>query len=142
MNTTQPFNKGSLVVMDALHLPYGVSRLFCKNASSLRTSSALFGRRTGAKVARRTLGPHTVRVLTILPRANLNLYLGEIDIVENVNLAPVNQMALHTSQGCTLAPETQVTGKIVSNDCYNNTNGNQGCIVQMPDNSYGQSFAA
>ncbi|CAE7181777.1 unnamed protein product, partial [Rhizoctonia solani] len=65
---------------------------------------------------------------------------GEIDIVENVNLAPVNQMSLHTSQGCTLASDTQVTGKIVSNDCYNNTNGNQGCIIQMPDNSFGEAF--
>ncbi|KAF8602547.1 hypothetical protein BDV93DRAFT_190496 [Ceratobasidium sp. AG-I] len=110
MNTTQPFNKGSLVVMDALHLPYGCS-----------VWPAYWSQGS--------------------PEDAWPTY-GEIDIVENVNLAPVNQMALHTSQGCTLAPETQVTGKIVSNDCYNNTNGNQGCIVQMPDNSYGQSFAA
>jgi len=110
MNTTQPFNKGSLVVMDALHLPYGCS-----------VWPAYWSQGS--------------------PEDAWPTY-GEIDIVENVNLAPVNQMALHTSQGCTLAPETQVTGKIVSNDCYNNTNGNQGCIVQMPESSYGQSFAA
>lgn len=109
MNTTQPFNKGSLVVMDALHLPYG-----CSVWPGYWSQGS--------------------------PEDAWPTY-GEIDIVENVNLAATNQMALHTSQGCTLAADTQVTGKIVSNDCYNNTNGNQGCIVQMPDNSYGQSFA-
>ncbi|KAG8699604.1 hypothetical protein FRC08_005190 [Ceratobasidium sp. 394] len=52
-------------------------------------------------------------------------------------------MALHTTQGCTLAQGTQVTGKIVSNDCFNGTNGNQGCIVQgASDATYGAGFAA
>ena len=63
--------------------------------------------------------------------------------MENVNQATVNQMALHTTQGCTLATDTQVTGKIVSNDCFNATNGNQGCIVQGASAaSYGAGFAA
>ncbi|KAG8758153.1 hypothetical protein FRC11_004041 [Ceratobasidium sp. 423] len=109
MNTTQPFTKGSLVIMDALHFPYGCSVWPAYwSQGSPEDSWPQF---------------------------------GEIDIIENVNLAPVNQMSLHTSQGCTLASDTQVTGKIVSNDCYNNTNGNQGCIIQMPDNSFGESFA-
>ncbi|ELU40903.1 MFS_1 domain-containing protein [Rhizoctonia solani AG-1 IA] len=125
MNTTEPFTKGSLVVMDALHFPYGVSRGFgCKSiySNSLDLLSALSGQLIGARVAPRTNG-----------RASVG--------TQNVNLAPVNQMSLHTSQGCTLASDTQVTGRIVSNDCYNNTNGNQGCIIQMPDNSFGESFA-
>ncbi|QRW21843.1 peptidyl-prolyl cis-trans isomerase, cyclophilin-type protein [Rhizoctonia solani] len=109
MNTTEPFTKGSLVVMDALHFPYGCS-----------VWPAYWSQGSPENE---------------WPR------FGEIDIVENVNLAPVNQMSLHTSQGCTLASDTQVTGRIVSNDCYNNTNGNQGCIIQMPDNSFGESFA-
>lgn len=109
MNTTQPFTKGSLVVMDAIHLPYG-----CSVWPGYWSQGS--------------------------PEDAWPAY-GEIDIIENVNLAPINQMALHTSQGCTLAPDTQLTGKIVSNDCYNGTNGNQGCIIQMPENSYGQSFA-
>ncbi|KAG8779182.1 hypothetical protein FRC12_024596 [Ceratobasidium sp. 428] len=109
MNTTQPFNKGSLVIMDAIHFPYGCS-----------VWPAYWSQGS--------------------PEDAWPTY-GEIDIVENVNLAPVNQMALHTAQGCTLDPSTQVTGKIISNDCYNNTNGNQGCIVQMPENSYGEAFA-
>ncbi|KDN37330.1 hypothetical protein RSAG8_10218, partial [Rhizoctonia solani AG-8 WAC10335] len=109
MNTTQPFTKGSLVIMDALHFPYGCS-----------VWPAVWSQGSPEDA---------------WPQ------FGEIDIVENVNLAPVNQMSLHTSQGCTLASDTQVTGKIVSNDCYNNTNGNQGCIIQMPDNSYGEAFA-
>jgi hypothetical protein len=52
-------------------------------------------------------------------------------------------MALHTTQGCTLATDTQVTGKIVSNDCFNGTNGNQGCIVQGASAAtYGAGFAS
>ncbi|CAE6462578.1 unnamed protein product [Rhizoctonia solani] len=109
MNTTEPFTKGSLVIMDALHFPYGCS-VWPAYWSQGSPEDAW-------------------------PQ------FGEIDIVENVNLAPVNQMSLHTTQGCTLASDTQVTGKIVSTDCYNNTNGNQGCIIQMPDNSYGEAFA-
>ncbi|KAL5631136.1 hypothetical protein ACGC1H_006839 [Rhizoctonia solani] len=109
MNSTQPFTKGSLVIMDALHFPYGCS-VWPAYWSQGSPEDAW-------------------------PQ------FGEIDIVENVNLAPINQMSLHTSQGCTLASDTQVTGKIVSNDCYNNTNGNQGCIIQMPDNSFGEAFA-
>jgi hypothetical protein len=62
MNTTQPFTKGSLVVMDALHLPYGVSLAW---AVWLRHTdeivSAPYGLRTGVKVAQRTRGRHMVR---------------------------------------------------------------------------------
>ncbi|ELU36883.1 hypothetical protein AG1IA_09087 [Rhizoctonia solani AG-1 IA] len=100
INSTASFGKGSLVIMDANHLPYGGS-----------------------------------------PASEWPKY-GEIDIIENVNLATVNQMALHTTQGCALASGTEVTGKIISNDCFNGTNGNQGCIVQgATDASYGAGFA-
>ncbi|KAB5591391.1 hypothetical protein CTheo_5182 [Ceratobasidium theobromae] len=98
INSTASFGKGSLVIMDAYHLPYGCS-----------VWPAYWSQGSPADS---------------WPQ------FGEIDIIENVNMATVNQMALHTTQGCTLASSTQVTGKIVSTDCFNQTNGNQGCIVQ------------
>jgi len=111
INSTASFGKGSLVIMDAWHMPYGCS-----------VWPAYWSQGSPADE---------------WPR------FGEIDIVENVNQATVNQMALHTTQGCTLAQGTQVTGKIVSHDCFNGTNGNQGCIVQgASDATYGAGFAA
>lgn len=69
---------------------------------------------------------------------------GEIDIVENVNLATNNRMALHTTQGCQHPPAGQVqeTGKLVQADCFNQTNGNVGCLIQDNNgNSFGAPFA-
>ncbi|KDN46851.1 hypothetical protein RSAG8_03928, partial [Rhizoctonia solani AG-8 WAC10335] len=110
INSTATFGKGSLVILDANHLPYGCS-----------VWPAYWSQGS--------------------PADEWPKY-GEIDIIENVNMATVNQMALHTTQGCTLASGTQVTGKIVSNDCFNGTNGNQGCIVQgATDATYGAGFA-
>jgi len=111
INSTASFGKGSLVIMDAAHMPFGCS-----------VWPAYWSQGS--------------------PADDWPKY-GEIDIVENVNQATVNQMALHTTQGCTLATDTQVTGKIVSNDCFNGTNGNQGCIVQGASAAtYGAGFAA
>ncbi|KAG8710210.1 hypothetical protein FRC09_000240 [Ceratobasidium sp. 395] len=111
INSTATFGKGSLVIMDAWHMPFGCS-----------VWPAYWSQGSPADE---------------WPK------FGEIDIVENVNQATVNQMALHTTQGCTLAQGTQLTGKIVSNDCFNGTNGNQGCIVQGgSDATYGAGFAA
>jgi len=111
INSTATFGKGSLVIMDASHMPFGCS-----------VWPAYWSQGSPADE---------------WPK------FGEIDIVENVNQATVNQMALHTTQGCTLATDAQLTGKIVSNDCFNGTNGNQGCIVQGASAStYGAGFAA
>ena len=55
-------------------------------------------------------------------------------------------MSLHTSNGCKHPDSTSSssieTGQAISTDCFNQTNGNQGCIVQTPGNSYGKSFAS
>ncbi|THH07637.1 hypothetical protein EW145_g3236 [Phellinidium pouzarii] len=71
---------------------------------------------------------------------------GEIDIMEGVNMAPQNEISLHTLDGCThpdnASSSSIETGDLISTDCFNQTNGNQGCIVEVPGNSYGQNFAS
>lgn len=57
-----------------------------------------------------------------------------------------NEISLHTLDGCThpdnaSSPSIE-TGSLVSTDCFNQTNGNQGCIVEVPGASYGQSFSS
>lgn len=66
---------------------------------------------------------------------------GEIDIIEAINLMSHNQVALHTTLGCT-APAANAsqrqTGQLIQGDC----SLGQGCIVaETKPNSYGQSFA-
>ncbi|KZV99433.1 hypothetical protein EXIGLDRAFT_234843 [Exidia glandulosa HHB12029] len=69
---------------------------------------------------------------------------GEIDILENVNQATNNQMALHTHGTCTISPEstgTAMTGSVVFEDCGNALNGNTGCVVRDPSTkSFGKDF--
>ncbi|TDL22547.1 hypothetical protein BD410DRAFT_814887 [Rickenella mellea] len=71
---------------------------------------------------------------------------GEIDIAENVNLETKNQYALHTAQGCMHPSAEQTnatleTGTLISTDCFNETNYNQGCLVGDPSpNSFGAGF--
>jgi len=70
---------------------------------------------------------------------------GEIDIIEGVNLNTQNQATLHTTPGCTIAPQganrTQ-TGTSTSNDCNAFVNFNQGCGVLFSNSgpSYGAPF--
>jgi len=71
---------------------------------------------------------------------------GEIDIVENVNLATNNQYALHTLQGCqhpSAANSANIeTGILAQADCFNQTNNNEGCLVKdSSTRSYGAGFA-
>ena len=60
-----------------------------------------------------------------------------------------NQISLHTLDGCThpAAPaagqSANETGTLISTDCFNQTNFNEGCIAEVPtDASYGAGFAA
>ena len=73
---------------------------------------------------------------------------GEIDIIEGVNLQQFNRISLHTTEGCqhpafpAEGTTPAYTGRLISTDCYNNTNGNQGCIVEVPStNSFGAGFS-
>ncbi|THH12089.1 hypothetical protein EW145_g233 [Phellinidium pouzarii] len=79
---------------------------------------------------------------------------GEIDIIEGVNNLQLNQMTVHSSEGCTLdknPPATTVnntTGKveaftsnIIATGCATTATSNAGCAFQDPSTqSYGTGF--
>jgi hypothetical protein len=99
---------GSLVIMDAIHMPFGCA-----------VWPAFW----------MTGGPNWPS-------------LGEIDIVENVNLATQNAYSLHTEDGCMASSQVAMTGDLVATDCFNGTNFDTGCKVVDSDLSYGSGFAA
>ena len=53
---------------------------------------------------------------------------GEIDIIEGVNVDPVNWATLHTTDNCTVAGVNQ-TGTLLTNDCASSTS-TSGCVVE------------
>ncbi|TCD64499.1 hypothetical protein EIP91_004027 [Steccherinum ochraceum] len=71
---------------------------------------------------------------------------GEIDIVENVNQATINQYSLHVGQTCNqpASAATQQSGKTTGSNCtvVPALDINSGCIVQeTKQNSFGAGFA-
>lgn len=63
---------------------------------------------------------------------------GEIDIIEGVNLMTNNQMAIHTTQGCTKTDPSTQTGQSGVTDCSQSA----GCTVaEKQANSFGSGFA-
>ncbi|KZT51855.1 glycoside hydrolase family 16 protein [Calocera cornea HHB12733] len=69
---------------------------------------------------------------------------GEIDTLENVNLALTNQMALHTEDGCMVTSSAVMTGSLTDQDCGTDLpTKTQGCTVEDSNQaSYGAAFAA
>lgn len=72
---------------------------------------------------------------------------GEIDILENVNLATANQYTLHTGPNstCTLdtnpAAKFKPTSNLMGKTCASKDGANAGCGFSDPDaSSYGQGF--
>lgn len=55
----------------------------------------------------------------------------------------MNQMALHTDEGCTHASNALQSSTLInSTDCSTAANGNEGCVVTTPTtSSYGEGFA-
>ncbi|KAJ9107734.1 hypothetical protein QFC21_001195 [Naganishia friedmannii] len=69
---------------------------------------------------------------------------GEIDTFEGVNNQAGNQMALHTSDGCTLVKDTSApfTGAVNYTNCYVEANDNSGCtVIDGNSTTYGEAFA-
>ncbi|KAK4657295.1 hypothetical protein QC762_211720 [Podospora pseudocomata] len=69
---------------------------------------------------------------------------GEIDIMESVNQGTDgNLLALHTTEGCNVKRvRRELTGTIGAEDCWNETNHNEGCTVKGPKNTFGPEFNA
>ncbi|KAF5348729.1 hypothetical protein D9758_006817 [Tetrapyrgos nigripes] len=69
---------------------------------------------------------------------------GEVDIVEGVNNQAVNQVALHTTPGCTMPASRDMAGTAMANDCNTAVNGNTGCTVSFTNalRSFGPAFNA
>ncbi|KAL7419058.1 hypothetical protein Q5752_005894 [Cryptotrichosporon argae] len=70
---------------------------------------------------------------------------GEIDIVEQVNQATTNQLALHTEGGGCLASDAVAIsgGALTNTNCSVAYNSDQGCTVEATGNdTYGAGFAA
>lgn len=72
---------------------------------------------------------------------------GELDIIENVNLANADEISLHTNVGCVVDNNTATafTGTMLTDNCDVNAEGqdeNQGCTVQAPTSSTSPSFGA
>ncbi|EPX72227.1 glycosyl hydrolase family 16 [Schizosaccharomyces octosporus yFS286] len=69
---------------------------------------------------------------------------GEIDIMENVNLARKGQVTLHTDDGCDMTGVKQVmTGSLLQSNCYVDAPGanNAGCGVSAAEEgSFGAPF--
>ncbi|KAL1756077.1 glycoside hydrolase family 16 protein [Schizophyllum commune] len=67
---------------------------------------------------------------------------GEIDTFEGVNMVTMNQMALHTEDGCKQVSPSQSSTLVNSTDCNKDVNENSGCVVTDPEtDSYGEAFA-
>ncbi|KAJ7700727.1 glycoside hydrolase family 16 protein [Mycena rosella] len=66
---------------------------------------------------------------------------GEIDVLECIHNGSTNTMTLHTSTGCNVDRNTQMTGKVLGTDCMSSNGNNQGCGVSDSDpTSYGAGF--
>ncbi len=68
---------------------------------------------------------------------------GEIDVMEQVNLANGNIMTLHTNQDRTMDSVKRImSGTSTQGDCDHSVNSNAGCGVTASNDTYGPAFNA
>lgn len=124
IRSNQMYDLESLIIMDADHLPFGVRQAVLRNLLE-------------AQIVQCSVWPAFFTQGSDWPKN------GEIDIIENVNMATANRYALHTYSGCSVPSSessSMQTGKIVSSNC--NGTDNSGCVISDPSNkSFGQNFA-
>ncbi|KAI1615687.1 concanavalin A-like lectin/glucanase domain-containing protein [Exophiala viscosa] len=69
---------------------------------------------------------------------------GEIDIIEGVNDQSANNMAMHTSDGCTITNTGAFSGTLETDNCYvqaADQSSNAGCSIRSTDDSsFGSGF--
>ncbi|TAQ85301.1 hypothetical protein B7494_g6365 [Chlorociboria aeruginascens] len=66
---------------------------------------------------------------------------GEIDIIENVNLATSDAMTLHTSANCSMADTGSNPSSTLSDPDCNSGDAHNGCSITTPDDtSFGSGF--
>ncbi|TFK33199.1 concanavalin A-like lectin/glucanase domain-containing protein [Crucibulum laeve] len=105
LTSQDTYGVGSLIIIDALHIPYG-----CSVWPSFWT-----------------LGVGKEWPL-----------VGEIDIIEGINLKANNQVALHSTPGCFQAQGVIQSGQTIEGNCSTDA----GCIVgETKPNSLGAGFA-
>jgi hypothetical protein len=105
-----------------------------KNATTGRRSVRILSKKTytaGLFIFDIIHSPHGCATWPALWLSDLDTWPagGEIDVMESVNVGDTgNQMTLHTTGGCKIGRHRsrKQTGEVMSNDCYNGTNYNQG----------------
>jgi hypothetical protein len=110
----------------------------------------LWGVRFGRRCLRRVLiGLNMGRSVSIscynvyLLSAHGDYLIAYLDIFEAVNNENTNQIALHTTAGCTATPINDQTGKAGPTDCDQNMNSGSGCTVRdVNEKSAGEGFNA
>ncbi|QRV76666.1 WSC domain protein [Ceratobasidium sp. AG-Ba] len=125
IQSNKQYNKG-LIVADILQMPFGCS--VCSIRSQIRECLH------DLDAAYWTVGDHWPNN-------------GEIDILENVNLAKANQYTLHTGPNSTCTIDTapaakfKVSSNVMGKTCASKEGANAGCGYSDPSpTSYGQSF--
>jgi hypothetical protein len=66
---------------------------------------------------------------------------GEVDIIENVNSADTNVMAIHTNQGCSISNTGTFYGTVVESNCDAVATNNVGCAIHTSNTmTFGDGF--
>ncbi|KAI9676425.1 MAG: hypothetical protein M1817_000582 [Caeruleum heppii] len=136
LNLTSATASSAILKVDTTELAASTGRKSARVSSKKQYNSGLFI----FDILHTPYGCGTWPALWLVDQVNWPMN-GEIDVVEAVNAATTgNQMALHTSKGCTMNVKRKATGEVLSNNCHNATNNNQGCAVRGEVDTFGAGF--